>query len=408
MDALGKLSAARLMARRNAPYFGAALFGLVPREAPGLGTVGVTATMVMMYDPATVEKWSTKEIAAVLVHEISHVLRGHHRRGAIGDAFLWNVAGDLAINPDLAKGGWQLPADAVYPKQFKLPDNQTTEFYYNALRQMAESQKPKAGKGPASGKCGGCAGNPGDGEPDDQEGDTDGDGRSEKEIQRIGKQVAEDVRNAAKGGGQGSIPAGLLAWAEEQLKPAKIPWRQKLARLTRRAVEYVAGQSDYTYRRISRRQGGLGYGPGCPVVPALHSPVPSIAVLVDTSGSMSQKQLTDALSEVSGILTAANGRVRFMACDAEVHANQEVKTWRELVPLMKGGGGSSFIPAFDAIGKLRNRPSVLVAITDGYIDVPRTQPAGMAVIWVLVGSDKAPAAWGECVAIEEDGKELAA
>ena len=65
----------------------------------------------------------------------------------------------------------------------------------------------------------------------------------------------------------------------------------------RSGIDTVSGAVDYSYRRPSRR---LGSPIGRAVVfPALVQPVPRVAVVVDTSGSMSQEHLPDAVSVVA-------------------------------------------------------------------------------------------------------------
>ena len=111
MKAKDKLAAARLMAVEKMKYFRTAILGLVPKETPGLGTFGVTKNGVMLWDPECLDRWSVEETAAVLVHEVSHLLRNHARRcEAMGAEHMpWNAAGDLEINDDLQEIGLPLP-----------------------------------------------------------------------------------------------------------------------------------------------------------------------------------------------------------------------------------------------------------------------------------------------------------
>src|ERR1700721_3117587 len=129
------------------------------------------------------------------------------------------------------------------------------------------------------------------------------------------RQVAQDV--IAHGEQAGTVPAGLLRWAQEILNP-KINWRKVLAAELRRAVAEVSGAVDYSYRRPSRRAAVGGKG----VLPALRRPVPDVAVVCDTSGSMTEDLLAAALAEVEGLLRALGmaRQVRVLACDTAVGA----------------------------------------------------------------------------------------
>lgn len=427
MNPRDKLAAARLKAVKNMPYFRAALTALVPKQAPGLGTVGVTEHGVMLWDPEAIAQWAVEETSGVLLHEINHLLRHHgdrcQRLGA--DRDLWNIAGDLEINDDLIAAGIKLPEEGVWPSKLGLADGLTAEEYYHALQQMAkdavraacggegegeagdgeegeDGEDGDAGQDVGRGKCGGCAGNP----RGDEAGDDAADGRSDVELERVRRTVAEAIRNEAASG-RGTVPAGLVRWADSQLKPPQIPWRQKLKRAVRGAVAYRAGAVDLHYTRPSRRQAGIGYGPGKPILPAMRAPVPRVAVAVDTSGSMGEEELIEAISETRGVLSAAGANVTFCACDAAVHELREVRGWEEAAALLKGGGGTDFRPVFDALDRKKPKLDVVVFITDGCGPAPETPPP-YKVIWVLVGPHRSiPAPWGEVIELERDGAEAA-
>src|SRR5260370_52482 len=111
------------------------------------------------------------------------------------------------------------------------------------------------------------------------------------------RQVAQDVIAHAKQAG--NVPGGLLRWAEEILSP-KVNWRKVLAAELRRAVAEVSGAVDYSYRRPSRRAAVAGNV----VLPALRRPVPDVAGVCDTSGSMTEDPLAAAPAEGEGLRRA--------------------------------------------------------------------------------------------------------
>lgn len=439
--------------RGIAPYFGAVLRGLVRRETPGLGTIAVTKDGLLLWDEAFVDKQDTTTMAGGLVHEVMHVVLKHHERfvamGIVPEptpdvaakAYLANIAGDLAINPDIAKMT-TLPDGAIMPAMFKLPDGLTMEEYYRRLLQQVQQQPKSGGQGQGQGQaksgkgqpqqgqgngqqptqqpgagsgkndtskvgkgwCGSCAGHPLPGEPAAKGGSQpDPEARSEAEMERFRKQTAEAVREYGSKQ-RGLVPAGLQRWADEVLSPPKIPWREKLARMVRGAVAFKSGAVDYTFMRPSRRQAGMGFGPGRPIVPALHAPVPRVACALDTSGSMSEDLLTEALSEVKGVLTAVGAAVTFVACDAKVHGIKPIKTIGEAVKLMKGGGGTLLESAVKAISELKEKPGIAIVLTDGYCDDPPNY--GLTLLWCIVGGNKAfKPTHGEVIYIERDEDE---
>jgi predicted metal-dependent peptidase len=384
-----------------------------------------------------VGRWTVKGLAGVLLHEACHLLRRHADRA---DAMLgkdnqdaeqrdtWNIAADLAINGDLKEAGCELPGEGAFPKAFGWPEGLTSEEYYRMLLQGGGKQGKQGkergkqvdksagdddgdgdgdgdgagqpgdrqGKQVGSGKCGGAAGNP---SKIEQELDKQY-GRTEGELNRIRRAVATDIKEyGAKG--QGRIPAGLARWAHAEVEPPKVPWQQKLATLVRRGMADRAGAVDYRWNRPSRRQSALGYGTGIPVLPALRAPNPRVAVVIDTSGSMGDDEIKSALAETAGVVRAVGGVVTFIACDADVHAMRQVATWQQAAKLIKGGGGTDFRPALEALAKDRRNPvDICVYLTDGYGTAPDAEPP-FRLIWTIIGGGHKPSEWGEMVQVEQ-------
>lgn len=351
-----------------------------------------------------------------------------------------------------------------------MPDGLLFEEYYDALRKQAEQQQKRGGKqgkgnpkpgekGGGSGKgdgkgtqksnqpgedgkggepgdggggspqpsneqgrlgagwCGSCAGHAAPNEPsaegskgDGEKGEGEGahgpvEGRSEVEKRRIVKQVAEAIQQESARG-RGTVPGSWARWADTQLKPPKIPWQQKLAKVMRATVAYRAGAVDRRYAHSSRRQAGIGYGVGKPRLPGLRAPVPQVAVVIDTSGSMGDGEIQAAVNETAGVLKAVGSDIEFCACDAAVHALAPIRNPRDISKLVKGGGGTDFRPPFIALDKRKHRPEIVVFVTDGCGPAPAQQPDGMRTIWVLVGKHRTRPSfeggkgWGEFIEVD--------
>jgi predicted metal-dependent peptidase len=194
------------------------------------------------------------------------------------------------------------------------------------------------------------------------------------------------------------VPAGLLRWAEEVLRP-KVNWRRLLTAELRRAVAEVAGAVDYSYRRPSRRSTVAGQV----VLPALRRPVPDVAVVCDTSGSMTEDLLAAALAEVEGLLQALglSRQLRVLACDTAVAPAKRVTSARQVE--LVGGGGTNMGTGIAAAAALKPRPAVTVVLTDGYTPWPAAAPKGMRVVVGLLGlGAQAPPAWARAVRVEQD------
>lgn len=402
------LAAARMIVFQRAPYFRAGIMQLVPREVPGLGTFATTKNWIMLWDPACATKWGIEGTAAVMVHELWHLIRDHFGRfsAPLINQDIANIATDLSINPGVGQMGFKSPPDGLFPGKFGLYDNLTAEQYYEALLKMdlkyvyidadSEAGKKFPGMTVVVG-CGSCSGRPRHDEPDGN----DPDGRSESEIRRTRITIAKAIQQR----GRGYVPSDLVRWSEAALQPAKVSWREKLARVCRAAVAYRPGSGHSTYTKPSRRQGGLGFGPGCPVIPSYRATVPRVTFLVDTSGSMDDSSLLTAMSEAQGLLVACGAVLDIMVCDAAVHDAKRVSSIKEACKLLKGGGGSDFCPAFEQILAKRPKNDIVVAATDGDITVPEFQPPGLQVIWLLVqknyeGTFRKPCDWGTTIEVD--------
>ena len=194
------------------------------------------------------------------------------------------------------------------------------------------------------------------------------------------RQVAQDcVRHARE---PGTVPAGLLRWAEQVLQPV-VDWRRVLAAELRRAVADTAGAVDYSYRRPSRRASVAGQV----VLPALRRPVPEVAVVCDTSGSMTEELLATSLAEVEGLLRSLGlaRQLRVLACDTAVAPARRITSARQVE--LVGGGGTDMGAGIAAAAALRPRPAVTVVLTDGYTPWPAQPPRGIRVVVALLGDD---------------------
>jgi predicted metal-dependent peptidase len=91
-----------------------------------------------------------------------------------------------------------------------------------------------------------------------------------------------------------------------------------------------------------------------------------------------------------------------------VNARIKARTWREVVRHLKGGGGTDFVPVFEAAAHMRPRPEVLVFCTDGMGPAPAEPPYPLRVIWLLVGPYKqrpyaynGPITYGEFIEVDD-------
>ncbi len=388
-----KLAAARLWSATRFPYLASALFASPAIPAPGSGTVAVDEQWRLYVDPALVDGWTVEEFGTVLVHHTGHLLRDHAARArdiglADDDSSAWISAADAEINDDLAEAGLTLSEREVLPRDLGCNPGRLAEEYFDAARD-SHPEGSDCGSG-ADGRTRGWDAGNGDA---DASGDTEG-GLSSYSSDLLRAQVASDVRQHGKEAG--TVPAGLLRWAESVLAP-KVDWRKVLAAEIRRGVAGITGAVDYTYRRPSRRAAAVD---GI-VLPALRRPTPEVAVVCDTSASMTADLLEQVLAEVDGVLRGvglrANG-VRVLACDTAVHSANRITSSRQIE--LVGGGGTDMGAGIEAAVRGRPRPDLIVVLTDGYTPWPASAPRGTKVVVGLLDGGSAPE-WARAVRIDE-------
>ena len=368
------LAGARLWAATRFPYLATGVFGATVVAEAGSGTVSVDEYWRMHADPELTAQWTSSQLGSVLVHHVCHLLRMHGERAQalnVGpdDSGRWLRAADAEINDDLVEARIDLPGNPVLPSHLGAPVGRLAEEYYGASETTARSDIwLECGSG-ADGQPGLCH---------CPSGDCPGKlPASQGELLR--RRIAQDVLDE-QAKQPGSVPAGLLRWATELLTP-KVDWRRLLAAELRRAVSEVAGAVDYSYRKPSRRSAVSGDV----VLPALRRPVPEIAVVCDTSGSMTEDLLAMVLAEVEGLLRGLGlaRRLRVLACDTAVAPAQRVTSARQVT--LTGGGGTDMGAGIAAAAALRPKPAVCVVLTDGYTPWPSARPKGMRVVVGLLG-----------------------
>jgi predicted metal-dependent peptidase len=380
-------TSARLGAVNCAPYLAAALFQMRAVAAPGLGTFAVDRHWRLYLDPDALASWGPVVSSGVLVHEVSHLIRDHATRatqlGDHVDHLRWNLATDAAINDGLLESGVPLPEGVVTPAILDLPDGGIEESYYNALPPCPPDDQPGCGSG---------AGDPA-AEWELPANDSSATAVTDARAQIVRQAVAQAIDAHT---GPGTLPATWQRWADLHTATPTPDWRAVLAASLRRAVAYVRGNTDWTYSKPGRRR--------IPDVltPAMRTPTLSLAVVTDTSGSMTQAHLDAALAQVREILStvAVTGRaIRVIACDAEVAATSRVRTAADVN--LAGGGGTDMRVGIDAAAAQRPAPDVIVVLTDG--DTPWPQkPTRQRLVVALIGDGIDPRrvpSWATAVCI---------
>lgn len=303
----------------------------------------------------------------LMAHELWHTAFLHQLRIGTCDPVLWNKAGDYVINYLLVMAGFTMPAVGLFDARFK---GMTTEQVYKILDEEGESKDdfgdlmdlllPGQGNG--------------------TDGDVDREVKiSAEDAERL-KQVvsrAIQITKMAGGDGCGDIPGEIIRALDELLNPI-LPWRQILER----HLNTVA-RSGISWRRPNKRFVPRAY------LPSLFSKtLGNIVFAIDTSGSISNKQLQEMLSEIESVRKKYKPTgLTIIDCDAAIHHVWNIKPKDKILDLkFTGCGGTNFKPVEEYCDK--HRPNLLVYFTDleihpaGNITSKKRYP----IIWINHGN----------------------
>jgi predicted metal-dependent peptidase len=413
------LQAARVRASYQRAYFAPALFNLIPVRTDMIASMAVDSRWRLYYNDAWLSAHTVEENAAVLIHEVSHLLREHAARknaAAVQDIPLWNTATDCEINDDLIAEGLPLPDDPPHPDKYGLESGEHAETYYRQMFKPAQSSSRASGTAFTTNRaptatppsrlaqrrpshqppttnqpdCGsGAHGERRPWELPDDDGSPGGvPGVDPVKAELVRRECAQKILD--RSGDAGDVPVGWRRWAGAVLTP-KVDYMATIRHAVRKALrDSTLGRYDRTYRRPHRRQAAYGEF----IMSSFHQPRPRPGFLIDTSSSMEETQLARAVAELGG-LTRQLGystEVVVACCDAAVHDVRKVFTAAQLE--LYGGGGTDIGLGLRWFIYRKSGPiDLLVIVTDCETPWPEETPP-FPVITIRVGNG-APPPWGD-------------
>ena len=349
----------------DAPFYGYLAMGLVLKEdktlkIPTMATDGRN----LYYDPKFVEDTPLAELQGCLAHELAHCFLNHIPRRLNRLPEKWNYAIDYAAN-ELVLKEFLLPKGVLYDKKFA---DMHAEAIYNHIPDPDED----GGGGTLDSHEKFDDWGKGDGE-----GDGEGQGDDGSGIEQEWREAVAQAANQARA--RGKLPSHLAQAVGDLLQP-KLDWksilREMITSCAKNDFRLMPPNKKHLYRNI--------------YLPGITGEEISIAVAIDTSGSISDEDMKAFLSEVKGICdTYAEYTIYLMTGDAEIHQKWELHPMDPLPNILEGRGGTDFRPAFKEAEKLDNITS-LVYLTDLDGTMPEKAPYRFSTIWVATSNLKAP------------------
>ena len=342
----------------------------------------------LFFNPEFMEKLSPSELYFVVAHEVMHLVyghlfRSHHFFSVLNNKFnqlAFMAATDYKVNNFLVKEKiGSVPSFIEIYQDFKYDDMSFEEVYASLMKDIEEnggSPSPGSDLHENSDKqtvdSHDSWNDDGNGENDSDSDSNKGEGQhqkgkgfgsfSEQEKKEIEQEFREALISAVKTGGSG-IPSDIKKIVSE-LTEHKISWRDVIR--TNINSQY---KSDFSFVRPSKKS-QTSYGAILPGM--LNQQLMDVCVAIDTSGSISDEQAMDFLSEVNGIMEEyEDHRIDVMCFDTGVHNHQVFSTEngnseeiRSYQPI--GGGGTIFQCVFDYLKEEDIEPKLLIIFSDMY------------------------------------------
>ncbi|VAW60572.1 hypothetical protein MNBD_GAMMA08-2728 [hydrothermal vent metagenome] len=431
LDLDKKLATARTKLILEKPFLGALVLRLpMVRAKDDWCDATFSNGKKLYYNEHYIDALSPDQTQFVLAHEALHCALSHFARRQNRVQHRWDMACDFAINPMLINDGMMPPVDANYLREY---DGMTAEEIYPLLqdndndqeRELEQNLNPDSdnekdddsggspdqhdqkegrdqkqksdskGQGEEDGgarenNAGEDNSEQGDGEGKKQqgppeEGEGEPDPLTPQEIESLSLQWQQRMASAAQQAIQAGKMGGSMARMVDHLLQPRLPWRMLLSRYMT-----MVARDDYTYMRPSSRRGDPA------VYPSLRSAQLNIVVALDISGSISNNEINEFMSEVDSIKAQMRASITLLVCDSKLDGPWLFEPWDEFTmpKKFKGGGGTSFKPVIKWAEAQDEAPNLIVYFTDAQGEFPEKEPT-FPVVWLVKG--KTPVPWGQRV-----------
>ena len=366
MDVKEKVSRSIKTLILKEPFYGLFVVGLNKSYIKSIPTAGVSKHGIgvkLSINPDFFDSLNEKHQIGLIKHEVLHISFGHLvLRDKYPDHKLFNIAADIEINQYIADD--HLPEGGLTLETFSdldLPKKAGTDTYYKLLQEAKEEGNCDALNDVLDQMNG-------DSQYDHQTWD-EFDDLTEADKKLVQKQIEHQLKETAETTEKrrGNIPGELAGLIERlrNIEPPKFNWKAFLRRFV--------GNSTISYTKKLRRKYNKRYNanPGLKIKFKNH-----VCVGVDTSGSVSNDELKEFMSELVHMHKTGH-KITVVQCDTQINSIEEFnpkKDWE-----VKGRGGTDFQPVIDHYNE-KGYYTSLIYLTDGEAYSPDDCPKN--TLWV--------------------------
>ena len=388
-----KLITARIGLLLRSPFFGNLATRLTLINADSWCQTAATDGRNFYYNTEFIHQMPLKQVEFLFGHEVMHAVYGHIWRRGYRDPVIWNIAGDYCINWDLVENhcGEKIPS-ALYDAKYK--DMSADEVYDDLVKNATKKDIDKLAKQLLDEHLSSDdEGESGDGEGEG--GDRSHSGGARPHVDGAdGKKIQDEIREAvlasATAVGAGNLPSSIARLIKELTQPV-MNWREMLQQQIESTIK-----SNFSWTRPSRRSWHMDA-----IMPGMiNGSQIDVVVAIDTSGSISDTDLRDFLSEVKGIMeTYLEYKIHVISWNTAVH-NPEIFTSDNLTDIEAynpgPSGGTEPHCIWDWLSEEGIEPKKLIVFTDycfcGWS--PKKVANYCDTVWVIKGNKDAEPEFG--------------
>lgn len=368
-----------------------------------IDTVQENDTYSILYNPLFILNYSYQEFVTLLVAEMLRFVYGHpivysqinetqdkeqHQRleHAAQVSLSSLIASDIKLTNNPNKK-LKIPSDFIdlntFKKEYKIKDiksNQDIEYYYQMsnIRETIRRSSP-------SNKETELADNSIPNQkliatPNNNQGRwihqwyTDGEASRQGLYMDIQHMLNDTLKSVDEQQRQ-QIPTSVLVQIKKMLKPPAIPW----TRMLKKYLGTIPSSHRTSKMRLNRRQPFRSDLSG-----TLSNRLIEIVLVIDTSGSMRPQELTLVMNEIHNIVKHYQTKITLIEADDKIQRITQPKNLNEVIPNIKGQGGTYFTSVINYINAQKTfKNALMIYFTDGYGEMSIPKPLTYRNLWIV-------------------------
>lgn len=413
---INRLLLARMRILCNHGFYGLLLMHMIYSIDEGCETAYTDGERIA-FSPTFLEELSDKELDFVMMHEILHVVLQHCLRGEDKDNERYNIAADIVINSTIMHENDDKASSITLSKYGEsmhiAPDGKegylyTAEEVYEMLQSKQKDSDSGNEKSIKAGNVGSKKGRAGKVQQsrknmdkpvakrwDDhsQWGKFEEDSKLRDVWVKNFAECCEAINVRDKSNNRGTLPMFAQRMLEK-LKEPQTDWRTILNDFIQEEI------CDYSFSPPDRRfQDSPFFLPDFNEM-GKNDSVSDILFFIDTSGSISDNDMTTAFSEIKGAIDQYDGKLKGWLgfFDAAIIEPKPFSSFEEFIVIKPaGGGGTDFQIIFEYVDQHMKgkEPNCIIILTDGYAPFPKEELANdIPVLWLINNQDVTPP-WGK-------------